>query len=165
MLLSSLMEVMDREITAYIGATVSLRIYSKVAGDTRAFLRDPYYGCFMRCLIGSDFCAKRAGTDEPVELVVANHPEFSGTALEVFNVVKAGGDVEISGERLGSISFGSPKEVVQLQAADLVAYELRQAVTHRARNTGRDLRWAMKRISTKGGYMKHISFKGVEGKL
>lgn len=79
-------------------------------------------------------------------MVLASHPEFSGWAVEVFHAFQ---EEEPGGDRMKTLTFGSPRDFAALQVADLVAYEVRQFALNRERGA-MTMRWPMEQIRRKG---------------
>ncbi len=144
--LTTAADLMRRHVVAYVGAAIYLPDFRTLPEPVRARLGDPYFACFQVC--AHDAAAQTLEDPaEKVEMVFARHPEFQGGALDFYYRLQA----EMTlGERLGPISFADPKDVVQLQAADLVAFELRRFTAERIPLVPdpdpRSIRWPMGQI-------------------
>ena len=88
-------------------------------------------------------------------MVMAHHPEYSGWANDVFQAMRE----EAGGDLLGSLTFDIPTKLVQLQTADLVAYELQHYLGD-TRPKGRPKeRWAMAQLLAKRHYFNQMRFR------
>ncbi len=144
--LSRLMAIIDRYITAHVGAAVILSEYQRLTSEQQSELLDPYYACFQVCVRGAAIQAVGLEPRENVEVVFADHPEFGRRAFDLYTACREDLDVR---NRLGPISFASPDKCVQLQAADLVAYELRLDLSNRLYRPHLSRRWPMKQLMRK----------------
>lgn len=139
-LLSRLLPSIMDHLELAIGAAVPMEHYRlSLSPEEQARRIDPYFGCLRECVKHAVNHMHGLSAEEKVELVVADHPEFRAPALELYGVLKDGP----WGPRLGSIAFASPSDVVPLQAADLVAYELFQELRSQIDEPERQVRWPM----------------------
>ena len=124
-----------------IGATVPVKDYDEVVPK---WLKDsdqhPYFFCFrlfldavlhvVRTQVDPILRVKNKGyrkNDEPIAFIFDRQQTFQDQAIRTFNGVKELRDID---DRMGSITFGSRKQYVPLQAADLMAYYGRRIVAH-----------------------------------
>jgi len=116
-----------------IGAAVSVRDYEEVVPK---WLKDedqhPYFFCFRLFLdalldIISKDIDRKFKTKKSVACIFDQKPEFQPQAIKTFNAIKKLRDPD---DRLSSLTFGSRKQYVPLQAADLMAYYGRRILTH-----------------------------------
>src|SRR5258705_13168054 len=80
---------------------------------------------------------------DPVQVVIADHPEFSAKAQTLYNLTREHLRAEFRIHLAPIVRFGSPSEVVQLQVADLVVYELNRLVADGTYRPGNQTRWPM----------------------
>jgi len=155
--LGRLVTLMNRDIDAYVGEAMVLPEEWRARPDeVRKHLKDPYYGCLAYCLETLISYSAHSAGFQTVNLVLANHPEHSGWANAVVQVAR---ETEDGGDRLGSLSFDNPKNMVQLQAADLVAYELQHYLADTKPKGRPRKRWAMEQLLKKPHYFKQIQFR------
>lgn len=118
------LSIMDKYVTEYIRAVLPVSEWHDLRQDQQAQLsNDPYFACFQACLYWTMTKAKEAGVDEKVELFFDRKPKGSGMAGLFYDLCYEQWETE---DRLKSITFANRKDVLPLQAADLVAYELQQ---------------------------------------
>lgn len=155
--LARLVGLMTRDIDAYIGEAMSLpEEWRQRPDEFRVRLADPYHGCLIYCMKTLISYSAHSANYEEVNVVLADHPEYSGWATEVYHAIK---ESEDGGDRLGSLTFDSPTGLVQLQAADLVAYELQHYLSDTRPKGRTKKRWAMEQLLTKPHYFKQVTFR------
>jgi hypothetical protein len=121
----------------------------------RACFKDPYYMAFQQCTRGA--CLQAFGHEpEKVAMVYAYQKEFGAIApLGVFSVDQAGNaeklwhamkNQTIYGRWMGSYSSSSAKELIPLQAADLLAYELTKEFENLLIRPSDKMRWGLRQI-------------------
>ena len=142
-------EIMNSHCEGYMGATMPLEIFESLTEQQKALLNDPYYPCFLGCVTGAATCVMHLSPEEGIELFVSDEPGFKGNAQKFWERCisdDAPPDLRI---RLASLTLGlSPKRVLPLQAADLVAYEVNNHLTD-AFNKKPTERWPFKQIRQK----------------
>jgi hypothetical protein len=133
-----------------VGAVLPLVAYRRLTEEQQAGLVDPYYICLQVCLEGAALEAASLPEEERVEVVFARAPGLVGKAADLFETFRGGGHP--LGGRLGSISFASPADVIPLQAADLVAYELGKSIE------GVKERWPMEELKKMNPYFQYLPY-------
>lgn len=141
--LGKLMQIMEQNIGVYVGAAVLVSAFRDLTPEQQSQLVDPYFPCFQVCVYGATLQLIGEAPEKKVNLVFAKIPKFVGLATNLYHVCSEAQDF---GYRLSSLSFASPFETVQLQAADLVAYELRKCLHDRIYQPDRKLRWPMRKL-------------------
>ena len=146
-LLGELLTVMNREVTEYIGQALVLPYaWRNTSEARRTRLRDPYYGCLAFCLKSVTSYAAEVSRTATVNVMMAQHPEFSGFASHIFDAYK---EKEENGERLGVLRLGTPAQTPALQVSDIVSYEIARYILEREVR-GRDvIRWPLQQIRKK----------------
>ncbi len=93
----------------------------------------PYLYCFEACIeLAVQWSEENAG-GEPIALVFANHEEYAASARKIADAhLLAPSNLK---DRLTSLTFATPDEMIPLQAADLVSFEFYrfQAAVHDVR--------------------------------
>lgn len=143
LLFGRLVEVIRNTRAMPIGAAVSLLDFRSLTPAQQSSFLDPYYVCFQTCVQGAGIEAIFERPEEKVAMVFSHHPEFSGRAAELWNAIK---DSYEHGNRMDSYAVSAPEEVVQLQAADLFAYELLHEFDNRILEPNCPMRWGMREI-------------------
>jgi hypothetical protein len=118
--MGSATELMGQHIAAYIGAAIYLPDFACLPSTIKQRLGDPYFVCFQVCCRSATIQTLEDPA-ERIDMVFSKRKGYQGKAREFFYRLQT---ELVHGEKLGGISFESPKDVVQLQAADLVAFEL-----------------------------------------
>lgn len=137
--LGRLMALMERERLAYIGHAVVLDEYGR---DERGAF-DPHHMCFLWCVLDAAKQMEGLPPSEKLEVFIAARPKSAGWDQAFY---AAGTEDSRLGSRLGSLTTNIfPVDVVPLQAADLVAYELNEHVTD-----GRKKRWPIRQLLGSG---------------
>jgi hypothetical protein len=97
---------------------------------------DPYFHCLLTCIDCAASYADKSGPNEKVEMVFADHPEHSKRVRILYPEVKA-----VSGfyDHLGPDTYGSPKDILPLQAADMAGFLYRKETERRHHGS----RWEM----------------------
>lgn len=99
-----------------------------------------YIFALQNCLSGIKLHCKRhtpLSQDERVDLVFDQNAQFSPRAVEAFNGYKINPLLsEYERNLVGSLSFADDKEVIPLQAADLLAYEINKNLRGYRRHPG-----------------------------
>ncbi|MBC8030852.1 MAG: DUF3800 domain-containing protein [Pyrinomonadaceae bacterium] len=107
-----------------LGASLCMDDFRRLTPAQQAMFDDPYYMGFCSTLAyASGFLDKvGAASTERAAIIFDNQVEFRHRALEFFE--KAYNQESFIKRRINSPNFGDMREVVPLQAADIVAYEL-----------------------------------------
>jgi len=123
--LSGLMDIAEKYVYGYIIAIIPKDVWQSLDDAQKSKLSDdPYYPCFIACLIGSVEYTRQVGPEEKVELFVANRDGYEGQAHKYWHNSWNSPEAPSGfSARLGSITFASPSSVIPLQVADLVVYE------------------------------------------
>ena len=129
--MGELMDVMYRHIEGYLAATMYIHHFNALTDEQKSRIGDnPYYPCFMACVISSAECARRLTPEDKIDIYFADAPGFKGKAHNFWMRCKSQHAPEDIRNRLGSIALDvSPKVVLPLQAADLIAYEVNNHLT------------------------------------
>ena len=129
--IGKLMKVIDERVMGCLAATMSKYDFDNLTENQKLALgNDPYYPCFLACIIHSAETAFNLAPDEQVELFFADNPGFKTKAYEFYERCKAENVPEDIRKRLGPITLNAePRKVLPLQAADLVAYEVNHNLT------------------------------------
>jgi len=148
--LKELMDLIHRYVDICVGAWVSLEEFKKLTTEQQKAIRNPYFACFQECWRVAAVQAVNLPADEKIDIVVAHQPEHSGEATplaEALRVELPGtlNEMFALGRRLGTYSTGDPKNVVGLQVADLVVYEISLYVQRQCTPDYKP-RWPMRRL-------------------
>lgn len=140
--LGDLMPVILQTIQLYIGASEDAWAHSHIPEPKD----DPYFNCLLTCIDCAASYVSNLDDDEKVEMIFADHPEFGRRVRRLYPEIKA-----VSGfySRLASDTYGSPKDFLPLQAADLIAFEFRKERERRADGCKRPMRWPLQQLIDK----------------
>jgi hypothetical protein len=142
--LSTLIRIIDDAYAMPFGAVVSMADYRRLSQEERDSLLDPYYICLQDCAMFATMMANGLPPDERVAIIFSQNKQFESRSGELWRLMKEKFDF---GFRLSTYAFSDMKDVVQLQAADIVAYEMRgyfDRLLKRPQDT--EPRWGMQRL-------------------
>ncbi len=120
-LMRRLVDVMTDRVAAYIGG--AMWIGPKVLRPTYDVASHPYFDCFQWAIYGALQETVALPEGEKVQMIISESTELDAPSVTFYQRWKK------VAPRLGPITHASYREVVQLQAADLVAYELSYRVS------------------------------------
>lgn len=126
-----------------VGATMSTACFAALPEEARSALRDPFYCCFQEVVRGVAVAACLTPPGNRVSMVFSRQDEFGSSAQQLWNVMAETIDVK---HRMGPLSFNDMREVPALQAADLLAYELRHHYHLRRVRSTAAARWPFVQI-------------------
>ena len=153
-LMAELIDILEANHVVGVGAGVEKAAYQKAIVDsgflsgslfTKGWWKTPYLVAFQDVLVECLAATEGLPMSETLSVVVENQPEFSGRARLVFEQLRDKPRVP-GRNRLASISFASKHDAVPLQAADLLAYELRKGHHQFTQNAGRPPRISLQRL-------------------
>lgn len=147
----------------FVGCVVSLSDFNQLPDRCRLALIDPYYVAFQTvtrgmALIAGEGISCLSGS---IVLIYSQQKEFGATGLgRASQLWVAQHNDEDYGKWMGTYSTGCPDKILELQAADLFAYELTQEFEHFFENPikPRPMRWAMKQFIQKEGLGFMVKF-------
>lgn len=126
-----------------VGAAVSIADFNALDCEPRLALRDPFFCCFQEVVRGVALNALFEPADVRVHMVFSQQDEFGASARQLWSVMAETTDVR---HQMGSLEFANMREVPALQAADLLAYELRHHYHLRKARPMSAPRWAFREI-------------------
>ncbi len=126
-----------------VGAAVSIADFNTLDSEARSALRDPFFCCFQEVVRGVTLNAQFEPADMRVRMVFSQQDEFGASAKQLWSVMAETIDV---GPHMGSLEFANMRDVPALQAADLLAYELRHHYHLRKTKPMSPARWALREI-------------------
>lgn len=126
-----------------IGAAMSITDFDALDSEARSALRDPFFCCFQEVVRGVALTAVFEPADVQVRMVFSQQDEFGTSARQLWSVMAETTD---AGNRMRSLEFADMREVPALQAADLLAYELRHYYHLRKTSPASAPRWAFREI-------------------
>lgn len=139
-----------------VGGIVSLEDFRSLTEAQQSNFKDPYYIAFQNCTRGAAVQAAFLDPPEKVAMVYAYNQEFgalppqetysvdqAGDAEKLWHTIKSVTDF---GNWMGGYGSSTPKDTVQLQAADLFAYELAKEFESQIVRPNDSMRWGMKQL-------------------
>ncbi len=144
-LLASLVHIIRENVEIYIGTSENTFEHKLVTNPQKK--DNPYFNCLLTCIDCAAQHASAQGPNEKVEMIFADHPEFGRQVRYLYPQVK-----EVGGfyKALGPDAYASPKDVIPLQAADLIAFEFRKEIERRGgKRPGREMRWPLRQFKDK----------------
>ncbi|MGC2742831.1 MAG: hypothetical protein WA672_06565 [Candidatus Angelobacter sp.] len=146
-LMARLIEIIRATNATPIGAVISLSDYQTLTASQQAALREPFYVVFQFCTRIAAIEATIEPPEETVAMTYAYNSEygvtFAGKAEQLWHKIKSKFQ---HGSRMRSYACGTPLELPQLQAADLLAYELTRDFESIRKRPNLGMRWPLKQI-------------------
>jgi len=158
--LGSLMDTMDRNVMSVIGATVPKDDFNRLTTDQQQKVSDPCFLCFQQTLHSAASTAfaetmttgmtRRLQVPDPqhvekIEVIFSRQDEFRSDMNALYDKMRRAARI---GAMLGSFSWAFFKDVIPLQVADLIAYEMRIFASELTMPESTTIRVPMKRIFT-----------------
>jgi hypothetical protein len=150
-LFGALMNIMNRHVEIYIGAAVHSMSFDMMTIEQKHALIDPYYVCLQSVVHGVALQARFMHEGRPVNVVFADHPEFTGRAWGLWSAMKQHPDI---GPYLGEMTVSTPTLRTELQAADWIAFELAQHADKRVTRPDLPIRWPIRQMASKAALFK-----------
>jgi hypothetical protein len=143
-----------------IGTIISIEAYNSLSERQRKSFYNPYMTAFQTCTRGMAIIGMPCpGIDPPpgekVAMVYSYNHEYGAITTEPYSVDQAGRAESLWHEMKRQTDFGywmggyassTPRETVQLQAADIFAYELSKDFEDRIRRPESNMRWGLQQI-------------------
>jgi hypothetical protein len=141
--LDSLIGALEHRVVAGFSCAILLDDYDQLDGPDREIIRHPYAFCggFVIAHVFR-FVDRYLGNDKSVAFVLEDGDEGRGILLDQLSRRRLG---PLAG-RVSSISFADCRELLPLQAADLVAYESAKAIARHATDEQRQPRKSLQRL-------------------
>lgn len=156
--LSSLMDIMGKHILGVFGTTVPNAHFERLSFEQRQRLHDPYFMCFQHTILEAgvnvfaefntvgeslNIPSSEIPDGEKLEVIFSRQDEFRTGAETFYETIRNGMTI---GPMLGSFTWASYKDVIPLQAADLIAYEVRSFAATLLDSSRSTIRTPMKRL-------------------
>jgi hypothetical protein len=119
-LVGRLLDAIAAAVPRIHGGVMDLTAWRALTDEERGYFIDPWYPCMQECVRLASVYAQVDGED--VEFVFSQHSEFGGRAKLLWETIKASKHRPVV-DKLGPFSMPDMRNVLPLQAADLVAYE------------------------------------------
>jgi hypothetical protein len=110
------------------GSVYSLSAYRKLSGEDKGILNDPYLKSLSDCVGIPALVLQEKPPEVKFSVMFSEQSEFRHRAAKIFELFRA---MYSFGERMRYPDFKNMKEFVQLQAADIIAYELNREFERR----------------------------------
>jgi hypothetical protein len=136
------------------GSIVPLAEYKKVTGDRQAHWVEPYYVCMVSC-IGLVAAFHSHTSFERVALVFSEQAKFKHQALGLFEDIR---QHYTFAQKALPPSFHNMRELVPLQAADLIAYEMKKEYERRAFKPETNPRYGYRKVES---WLLERNFDGI----
>jgi hypothetical protein len=104
-----------------VGCVFSSEDFRSLPKRDRDVIKDPYFLSFISCIAMPSMLLENAPRDVKLATVFGEHTIFAAKAKKFHQQIQA---MYETGTRLYPPEFRDMREVVQLQAADIIAYEL-----------------------------------------
>lgn len=165
--LGALVNATCNNVCGVFGGAVLNSAFQGLTEVQRDYMKDPYWPCLQVCF---DCAAHRARDfNEKVHIYVAHQPEFAARVARNYDMLKSqldlpriNGVLDPVGAYLDSFTIQG-SDVVPMQVADLVAYEMHKEVRRQVDGDTRSPRWAIEQF--KKGYGRIEILHSVESLL
>lgn len=119
-LFGKLLKIMDTTYALPFGAIIAMDDYRQLSEGRQGTFEDPYFLAFADCAVHGLMLMTPMPHEEKLRMIFSEQVEFKNRALKLYGKVRR---VHQAGEKLSQPEFRDMRNVVQLQGADLVAYE------------------------------------------
>lgn len=141
-------ELMMHMETAYclpFGAIISMDDFRSFTEEQQGYLRDPYFLCFQSLVAACSSILefRRVPDEEKIALIFSDQVEFRNRALRIYKNVE---DAKYYVRRSTPPVFMDMREVVPLQAADIIAFEMHKEFERRLYRPSVEPRYGYQRI-------------------
>jgi len=120
-LMNRLLTIIDVTYGYPVGSVIPLDVYRALSPERQKRFKDPYFLAFMDCIIFAAMLMAPHQTEEKMALVFSEQLEFRGHALRLYDHAQR---IFKGMMKVTTPIFRDMREIVPLQAADLVAYEI-----------------------------------------
>lgn len=120
-LFGKLLKIIETTYALPFGAVIAMDDYRQLSEERQRNFEDPYFLAFADCAVHALMLMAPMPREEKINMVFSEQVEFRNRAVKLYAKVKR---VHRAGEKLSPPEFRDMRDVVQLQGADLVAYEL-----------------------------------------
>jgi Protein of unknown function (DUF3800) len=130
-----------------IGIIIPMEEFRKLTEEEQGYFEDPYYFCWqsMIAMANTYLEFKRAPLEEKVAMVFSDQVEFKKETRKLWEIIQHG---QILNRRAAtSPDFRDMRELVPLQAADIVAYEAYKEYERLRHRPNADQRFGLKRLT------------------
>jgi hypothetical protein len=159
-LFGKLLEIIQRTNAKPVGAVVSLEGYASLTQRQQKYFYNPYITVFQICTRGLAITGMPVPNidlppGEKVAMVYSYNQEFGTIQTEAYSVNQAGRAESLwhemkrqtdFGKWMGAYASSTPAETIQLQAADIFAYELCKEFENRINRPNDEMRFGLRQI-------------------
>jgi hypothetical protein len=123
-LVDELIEIIRKSGVYGFGGALPRKHYDElVTGDLRRATGDPETACIINCFVKLVRFAQQITPDKEIAFIFDDRPQQERNVARIQGVYKG---VNEAGVEITSVTFGSSKKILPLQAADLLAWEIYQ---------------------------------------
>lgn len=141
-----LIGIIKRRVRIGFASAIRLSDYSEVMdGRDRILYGSPYAFCLISCMKLVAAWADKYEHQEPIVYVFESGAGCDGEIGAIFSRSFSKESVR-SRYRVGDLAFGDKRGIVQLQAADILAYEIYKRVGHLMTDDNRKLRKSLQAL-------------------
>ena len=150
-LLRELVETIKARDLHGVGSALVVADYNLLSEGDRKYITHnnpdrPYFLCFQHCIVESAHHADNLPPEEKVGFVFDRQHDFAAEAKRLYNDMKDQIEWENRHRLADALAFASKRGTVQLQAADLAAYECYKHLDNKLCHPERAMRWPMNQI-------------------
>lgn len=159
-LLVEIFDLLNGVFLVPFGSVTIVEEYKGMPEDLQFALSDPWILSFQMCLgeIGNAFIiVDSTDMKEKIAVFCDRQLEFGGAAAQAFNFLAEQSSYK---DRLGSFTLASKTDIIQLQLADLVAYECKKLVENTIYQPSRATRWPMQQLQRRPFVCNYLDLSG-----
>lgn len=143
--LGKLLNVIESAYPIPFGAIIPMNAFRSLSKEHQEYFIDPYFLCFQSIIAASTTFleAMKIPEEEKIALIFSDQVEFRHRALKMYEDIT---EVGLFAHRSTPPIFRDIREIVPLQAADIVAYEMYKEFERRMYRPNDDSRHGFKRL-------------------
>jgi hypothetical protein len=154
-LFGKLVSIIRKTEAKPIGAIVSLEAYESLHEEQRKNFHSPYMFAFQQCTRGMALEGLGTLANERVSMIYSYNQEYGAIQTTPYSADQAGNAERLwyeikrqtdFGRWMGSYASSTPGDTIQLQAADIIAYELSKDFENRIRRPNDRMRFGLREI-------------------
>jgi hypothetical protein len=144
--LGKLLITMECSYAMPFGAIVPMDAFRSLPKEQQDYFIDPYFLCFISLVASATTFleAMNASADEKMTLIFSDQVEFRHRALKMYEDIE---QVGLYTRRSTPPILRDMRDIVPLQAADIVAYEMYKEYERRSYRPNNDTRYGYKRLA------------------
>lgn len=142
-LMSGCLAAINATRAVAVGAVLQVDDFNVLSDECRSRMQNPFFCCLQEVVRGAAINGVFEDPSAKVDMVFSVQDEFHGKAVLLHEAMTRMSDVK---KRIGTLSFMDMRDHPELQAADLLAYELRHHYQLGTNRPPPPTRWPFRQI-------------------